>query len=189
VPGLARWPGRIPAGKTSAALTTTMDFFATALAATGVKMPDHRVLDGRDLLPMLTREAPPPHEFLFGHQGSRLATVRDARWKLHVLPPRAMALQAGADGRWRDPRAPDGVTILAPHEQYNLDTHPGLKTGVPPAKMQLFDLQTDPGEQHDVAAQHPAEVQRLKAAYDAVNKDVPVVEEVQRTPVKQHPAR
>jgi cob(I)alamin adenosyltransferase len=50
--------------------------------------------------------------------------------------------------------------------------------------MQLFDLQADPGEQQDVTAQHPDEVQRLKAAYDALNKDVPDVEEVKRAPIK-----
>ena len=50
--------------------------------------------------------------------------------------------------------------------------------------MQLFDLQNDPNEQHDVAVEHPDEVKRLKTAYDAVNKDVPVVEEVKRVPLK-----
>jgi hypothetical protein len=57
-----------------------------------------------------------------------------------------------------------------------------VKTGDTPKAMQLFDLSTDPSEQHDVAAGHPEEVRRLKAAYDAMNKDVPVVEEVKRAP-------
>ncbi len=96
-----------------------------------------------------------------------------------------MKLKPEPDGRWLDPRAPDGVTILAPFEQYNLDAHPGLCTGDAPAAMQLFDLQADPGEQHDVAAAHPAEVQRLKAIFDAINKGVPVVEEVKRVPLTQ----
>jgi hypothetical protein len=76
------------------------------------------------------------------------------------------------------------VTILAPFEQYNLDAHPGLKTGVPGAKGLLFDLQADPGEQVDLAAEHPSEVKRLQAAFDAMNKNVPVVEEVKRMPRK-----
>lgn len=171
VPLIARWPGRIPAGRTSAAPAVTMDVFATILQATGTKLPDDRTLDGRDLLPVLADEAAAPHDFVVGHQGSRLSTIRDARWKLHVLAPSQMTLKAGPDGRWLDPRAPDGVTILAPYEQYNLDAHPGLTTGVAPAPMQLFDLQADPGEQTDVAAKFPEEVRRLKAAFDAIQRE------------------
>ncbi len=173
VPLIARWPGKIPAGHTSAQPAVMMDVFATVLQVTGATMPDDRVLDGRNLLPVLTSDAASPHEVIFGHQGERLATVRDGRWKLHVLPARDMNLRPGPDGKWLDPRAPDGVTILAPYEQYNIDAHPGLVTGDPPAAMQLFDLQTDPGEQHDVAAQNPDIVARLNAQHAAMLREVP----------------
>jgi hypothetical protein len=53
------------------------------------------------------------------------------------------------------------VTILAPYEQAQPIDHPGLTTGDEPKPMQLFDLENDPGEQHDVAAQHPDVVKRL----------------------------
>ena len=185
VPMIARWPQRIPAGHASSQPAVTMDLFATVLKATGAKMPDDRLLDGKDIMPLLVGNAASPHEVIFGHRGSRLSTVRKGRWKLHVLPPAEMKLQPGSDGRWLDPRAPDGVTILAPFEQYNLDAHPGLTTGDAPAAMQLFDLQSDPGEQRNVAAEHPEEVRRLKAAFDAVDKDVPLIEEVKRTPYKK----
>jgi uncharacterized sulfatase len=161
-----------------------MDVFATVLKATGGKMPDERILDGRDLLPALTEGAASPHEYIVGHQGSRLTTIRDARWKLHVLKPLAMNLNPGPDGRWLDPRAPDGVTILAPFEQYNLDAYPGLETGDEPAPMQLFDLQSDPGEQADVADKHPEEVRRLKAAYDAIHRDLSADDSVERAPLQ-----
>ncbi len=184
VPMIARWPGKIPAGHVSHELGVMMDLFATVLHVAGAKLPDDRVLDGRNILPLLTSNAKSAHEFIFGHQNSKLATIRDARWKLHLLPASQMKLKPGPDGKWLDPRTPDGVTILAPFEQYNIDAHPGLTTGVEPAKMQLFDLQNDPSEQVDVAAQHPDEVKRLQAAYDVMNKDVPVVEEVKRAPYK-----
>jgi uncharacterized sulfatase len=173
VPLIARWPGKIPAGHTSSQLAVMMDLFAPVLQAAGARMPNDRVLDGRTILPILTSDAASPHEVVFGHQGERLATVRDARWKLHVLPAREIGLRPGPDGKWLDPRAPDGVTILAPYEQYNLDSHPGLRTGDAAAAMQLYDLQTDPGEQHDVAALHPEIVERLKAEHVAMLREVP----------------
>ena len=183
VPCIARWPGRIPAGRVSSGLAVMMDLFATTLHVAAAKMPDDRVLDGRDILPLFTGEGKSPHEFVFGHQNSRLTTIRDARWKLHVLRPGIGLGGLDKPGQtYVDPRAPDGVTILAPYEQAKVTEHPGVKTGDEPRPMQLFDLQNDPAEQTDIAAAHPAEVKRLKAAYDVVNKDVPAVEEVKRAP-------
>ncbi len=175
VPFIARWPGKIPAGHLSAEPAVTMDVFATVLNAAEIAAPADRVLDGKDIMPLLTSNAKSPHEAVFGHQGPRLATVRDARWKLHVFPPSDMRLKPGPDGRWIDPRGPDGVTILAPYEQYQPSDYPGLRSGDKAKAMMLFDLQSDPGEQKDVAAQHPEIVARLKAIYDQTNKDVPVL--------------
>jgi uncharacterized sulfatase len=185
VPMIARWPGKIPAGHVNHSPAVMMDLFATVLKATSTKLPDGRKLDGTDIMPLFTSDAASPHEALFGLKSSKLSTVRDARWKLHVLAPGSIGLKPGPDGRWLDPRAPDGVTILAPFEQYNLDAHPGLTTGDAPAPMQLFDLKADPSEQHNVAAEHPAEVKRLKALFDTMNAEVPQVEEVKRAPYKK----
>ena len=60
---------------------------------------------------------------------------------------------------------PDGVTLLAPYEQYQPTDYPGLRTGDPAKAMALFDLSTDPAEQHNVADAHPDQVKRLKALY------------------------
>jgi hypothetical protein len=104
----------------------------------------------------------------------RLASVRDDRWKLHVVAPRDNFATLNKPGeRWIDPRGPDGVTILAPYEQYQPSAHPGLVTGDESLPMQLFDLQADPGEQTDIAAQHPEIVARLKKLYDEMNRNVP----------------
>jgi arylsulfatase A-like enzyme len=173
VPMIARWPGQIPAGQTIDQLAVMMDLFATTLKVTETQVPDARPLDGRDLMPMLTQSAPSPHPFLFGQQGERLATVRDGRWKLHVAVPKERMIKVDASGRWIDPRAPDGVTILAPFEQYNIDAVAGNDGGDAPAPMQLFDLGNDPAEKRDVSAAHPDEVHRLKAAFDQMLAEFP----------------
>jgi uncharacterized sulfatase len=174
VPCIARWPKKIPAGHVSNQPAIMMDLFATALAAANIPQPVDRVIDGRDILPLLTSNAKSPHDVIFGAQGPRLATVRDERWKLHVLAPRDQFAALDKPGqRWVDPRGPDGVTILAPYEQFQPSEHPGLRSGDAAKAMQLFDLQSDPGEQHDVAMQNPEIVARLKASFDAINRDVP----------------
>jgi arylsulfatase A-like enzyme len=178
VPCVARWPDRLPAGNVCDEVAVTMDLFATALAAAGVALPGDRVIDGQDLLPVLAGNARTRHGVIFGHTGPRLATVRDGRWKLHVLPPRDRRDDPAA-GRWIDPRAPDGVTILAPFEQSQPDQYPGLRTGDETRAMSLFDLADDPGEQHDVAAKHPDVVARLKARYDQVINEIHI--ETRRT--------
>jgi arylsulfatase A-like enzyme len=142
-----------------------MDLFATALAAAGVPEPADRAIDGRDLLPLLTGKVPAVHDVIVGQQGTRPETVRDARWKLHVLPAVDHAVVAPG-ARWVDSRAPDGVTILAPSEQAHASQYPGLRTGDKTGAMSLFDLENDPGEQHNAAAGHADIVARLKARYD-----------------------
>ena len=174
VPFIARWPGKIPAGHTSSEPAVTMDLFATALKVAGVPAPSDRVIDGLNILPLLTSDAKSPHEVIFGHQGGRLATVRDARWKLHVLAPNDRRDSARSSERWVDPRGPDGVTILAPYEQHQPSDYPGLRTGDAPQAMALFDLSSDPAEQHNVADANPDVVQRLKSKYDQVAKELSV---------------
>jgi uncharacterized sulfatase len=171
VPLIARWPGKIPAGHVSHQPAIMMDLFTTTLRAANIPLPNDRVIDGKDLMPLLTSNGPSAHEAIFGHAGPRLATIRDGRWKLHVIAPRPTKVTS-PDEKWVDPRGPDGVTILAPSEQSHPSQYPGVATGDEPKAMMLFDLHADPGEQKDVAVQHPDVVERLKKLYDAMNSNV-----------------
>ena len=51
VPGLVRWPGQVAGGTTSDVPVIGSDWFATVLAAAGVKGPTDRVIDGADARP------------------------------------------------------------------------------------------------------------------------------------------
>jgi hypothetical protein len=39
--------------------------------------------------------------------------------------------------------------------------------------MMLFDLESDPGEQRDVADEHPEIVQKLMASFESIRSEVP----------------
>lgn len=171
-PLIARWPGKIPPGHVSHEPAISMDLFATSLIAAGIGVPQDRVIDGKNILPLLTSAEKSPHEALFSMAGEKLSTVRSGQWKLHVVPPKKpRVLKPGEP--WFDKRAPDGVTIIAPYEQAHPSQFPGVLTGDETQAMSLFDLEKDPAEQHDIAAIHPEVVAKLKKLYDEMNAQVP----------------
>jgi arylsulfatase A-like enzyme len=85
-PSLAWWPGTIAPGQVSASLTSTMDYFATALELAGQEIPNDRVIDGRSLLPIL--QSNPDREIrdtYFFYRGTILQAVRKGSWKAHFI--------------------------------------------------------------------------------------------------------
>ncbi|KAA5544636.1 sulfatase [Roseiconus nitratireducens] len=177
VPMIARLPGVIPAGIESDQIAGTIDLLPTICKLVGVEPPQDRVIDGRDITNLLCQKnSPSPHEAIFSMQGKQLATIRSGKWKLHVRnpgPPRFHQLTDAQLASWIDPRAPDGVTILAPYEQAQPTQHPGLISGADPKAMMLFDLEHDPGEQRDVADENPDVVKRLRQQFEKVASEVP----------------
>jgi len=51
VPGIVRWPGHVPAGKTNDVPVIGSDWFATCCRIADVPLPKDRVIDGGDILP------------------------------------------------------------------------------------------------------------------------------------------
>jgi uncharacterized sulfatase len=148
------------------------DIFATALSAAGVPAPADRPIDGKDILPLLTAGAKSPHEAIFAMRGPRLSVVRSGKWKLHLEAQGKPRIWKKEDS-WEDPRAPDGVTILAPYEQAHPSEYPGVLTGDDTKATTLFDLESDPSEQRDVSREHPDVVKRLQALHEEMKKQMP----------------
>nr|XP_019570134.1 PREDICTED: arylsulfatase E [Rhinolophus sinicus]XP_019570135.1 PREDICTED: arylsulfatase E [Rhinolophus sinicus] len=136
VPGIVRWPGVLPAGRVIQEPTSLMDVFPTVVQLAGGQVPQDRVIDGRDLLPLLLGKAQhSDHEFLLHYCESFLHAVRwhqrdrGAVWKVHYVTPRFHPDGAGACyGSMVCPCSGDKVIH---HE--------------PPL---LFDLSRDPSEAH-----------------------------------------
>ncbi len=84
VPLILRWPGRIPANRTSAQVAITMDLTASILAATGSTIPATYKLDGLDILPSVSGRSPVVERQLFWRteRPQQQRAVRSGRWKL-----------------------------------------------------------------------------------------------------------
>ncbi len=81
VPFIARWPGVVPAGRVTGGLSINFDILPTLLTAAGVPLPDDRVIDGRDMRPLLAGEVDELHDTLYYYRWHRLIAVRHGRWK------------------------------------------------------------------------------------------------------------
>ncbi len=152
VPFLARWPGRIPAGAVQHEPAMTIDLLPTIARIVGAPLPPLPI-DGLDILPLLEcREgARSPHEwFAFYYRRNELQAMRVGRWKLH-FPHTYRTLRGDFPGR-------DGMP-----GKYDY----GARTG-----LELYDLESDPGESVDVAARHPEVVARIQAIAEAVRADL-----------------
>jgi arylsulfatase A len=88
VPAIARWPARIPPGRRTDAVAGNLDLLPTLARLAGAKIDEQRVIDGRDLWPLLSgKTEKSPHQYFHYLAGStenqiNYRGIRDARWKL-----------------------------------------------------------------------------------------------------------
>jgi arylsulfatase A len=81
VPFIGRWPGIIPPARTTAEMGINFDLFATCLTLAGVPLPQDRIIEGKNLLPLLKGEALSPHDTFFYYDTRTLVAVRYQQWK------------------------------------------------------------------------------------------------------------
>ena len=89
VPAFANWPGKVPAGKYTDALTMTMDLSPTFLTIAGLDHPITDPFDGVDLSPVLFRNEGLEKRILFWrfinpYVDTKAYAVRDEGWKYLV---------------------------------------------------------------------------------------------------------
>ena len=84
VPFIARWPGKIPAGKVSKQLTNTTDIFATVASVVGYELPDDVAVDSYDMLPVMLGdqdEADSVRPYMLTQSFRGEYQLRQADWK------------------------------------------------------------------------------------------------------------
>jgi len=148
-PCIMRWPGRIPAGTVCREMCAMIDLYPTFAHLAGAQMPQDRVIDGKDIWPLISGQpgAKNPHDAFFFYRGNALEAVRSGWWKLHLPHAYRSLTEAGHGG---DPGVYDQKRI----------------------ELALFDLERDIGEEKDVAAEHPDVVERLKSMAENFDREL-----------------
>lgn len=140
VPMIARWPGQIPANRTSDALVCQVDFLATVAEIVGKKLPDDAGEDSFSMLDTLRTAQPSKRDHLVSHSINGSFAIRRGAWKLALCPD---------SGGWSAPR-------------------PGTQEAKGLPSVQLYQLEDDLGERRNLAEQNPDKVRELTALIEQV---------------------
>ena len=139
VPTLIKWPGVTKPGTVSPALVSQIDFMATIASALGYSLPADAAEDSHDLLPLLKGETASVRSTHVHNTNPKGYAIRHGDWLLVDAPT---GYVSGANNEWEARRGyqPDGK-----------------------APVELYNLKTDLGQKHNVAADHPDRVKELQA--------------------------
>lgn len=173
VPLLMRWPGRIKAGSSTEELISAEDLAPTLLEAAGVPVP--REMTGKSMIKLLGGEAFEGRKYVFAERGAhgsglpqhsaafdlgRVVVTRthkliyNVTWQMPYHP-----VDFAGDAFWKEleQRHQDGKLDRRMEQLYFSPTRP---------MFELFDLETDPSEFHNLAGTREAAAveKELKAA-------------------------
>lgn len=138
-PFIAYWPGRIKAGRSDAPVMLT-DLVATLADLTGYDLPDTVAVDSYSFFPLLNGGSGAMRETLVTQSGNGILSIRRGEWKL--------ILSSGSGGSWSEPKGelPVFASVNGFHSLKNV---------------QLYNLETDISESHNVADKYPEIVGEL----------------------------
>jgi arylsulfatase A-like enzyme len=174
VPMLVRWPGAgISGGGFIDDMVHFADWLPTLASMCGAETPTDRVIDGRDVSPLLYREGP----------------VDDAVrcWQWNRYTPVIESNAAIRDGDWKLVRPKIAETFWTPDSESEIDStlkyRPGEITEIirdpepereipPPPPAELYNIANDPEERNDLAATYPDCAARLLADLERWFEDV-----------------
>ncbi len=142
VPFIAAWPGRIPEGSTSDETICLCDFLATTAAIVDAPLPADAGEDSFNILPALLGQSSekPIRPATVHHSIDGTFAIRSGPWKL-------IEGHLGSGG-FSKPRRVE-PNKLGP-------------------QVQLYNLESDPVEQHNLWENHPDVVRRLTAQLDRI---------------------
>ena len=139
------------------------DILPTLLSLTDIELAKTTKLDGQNITEILkgnSSEHPP----VFSMHNLEIMSIRKGDYKLFLNKPNLKVMNDITS--WKDKRAPDGETIIAPIiGQANPSQYPGVIPEKPKQKIQLFNLKNDPTESLDLSASNQEKVNELLKDY------------------------
>ncbi len=144
VPGIAWWPGKVPAGKVCREVAGTMDLFTTSAHLAGADIPNDRPIDGLDIRPLLTESGPVARKIFCFYRGSDLYAARVGKWKAHFITQPAYGK--------------DGPVKHDPPELYDLENDPGESRNLAAAHPEAIATILTAVDEH-LAGMNPAPTQ------------------------------
>ena len=155
VPTVVSWPSHLPQGIEISEPTNSFDIFPTLLEIAGAEPPKDRVIDGKTLMSLLTRQTNiTSHEIMIHYCAKAIHAVRyrprtgKTVWKTHFMTPKFTPGTEGCFGHAVCHCYGDAVTV---HD--------------PPL---LFDLTDDPSESRPILLDD----HRYKPVIDAISKAI-----------------
>ncbi len=162
VPLIARWPGRIPAGRTRAELVSLVDFPATLAAVAGAPLPAGAGRDGVSLLPLLLARSDGP-----GDRSESQGEVGTAAKPRAIVMQSAQAIFALREGRFK---------LIERRESFPPPFSASewlRKPDNPMNRWQLYDLVADESEEHNLWDPASAQASHLRERLDEIREHDP----------------
>lgn len=140
-PLIVRWPGRVAPGSTSDTPAIATDLYPTLLEVAGGTLPENQILDGTSLVPLLTGD-------------DRVLAPRPLFWHFPAYLERDASVERGQP--WRTTPV-SGVRV----GRYK------LLWFFEDSRAELYDLDSDLSESHDLAREMPDKAAELQAVLTA----------------------
>jgi arylsulfatase A len=142
VPGIVRFPGVIPAGTESGILFNGTDFLPTFCNLAGAPVPADRPIDGVNAFDaFLDKTVNRPTSAIWYYPNHEDTYFR--------MPQMAMRKDNYTLIGWL-PKKPDSLSLRSWIAEYN------------PQRFELYDINLDPSQQHDISNQQPKAVASMK---------------------------
>ena len=144
-PFIARWPGKLPAGKVIDVPVMAIDILPTIASITDSELPKN-IIDGVNVWTVLTGESDesPQEAYFYYYRVNELHGVRYGKWKLYF--PHTY-------------RTMDG-------QELGKDGLPGKYRMIDLTEIELYNLEDDESEVQNVAEKHPEIVEKIKELAD-----------------------
>ena len=123
-----------------------IDFFPLCLSLAGLELPDDRIIDGKNIMGLLTgKEKKSPHDLFCFYHNEGLEAIRAGKWK-YIPKINTFVSSVPMDKKW-----PSEGWKNAPW---------------------LYNLETDPGECYNLKDDHPDVIKRMDAIFKEWEKQM-----------------